>query len=322
MDITAKIYLALKKKKEDVILDLYIKDYEHSNFYFALVHNKKINKFKILFVPIDVIDDNSNISEYFCYQFIFLDQVEYILKTMNENEELYKDEIFRNRKTIGFDSYYVELNYYNKNKYTFKFSQYIDNEFIFLFDVIVVLFEYLPHIVSELCMKLLQDFDERNISIRYNYSIDYDLMDGCLDCFDDRNLSFDSIKYIEMIGNKYYIILNDKLVVFEYIRGKKILNISSLFDLYSSEHLTIIKAIRNNIEKKFSFILLDDIILICYGFFDGMFKIIGYDDISVNDNIRFISIDDDLKIELDNYCNNSLTGKEKNKLYEKLFEEK
>jgi len=138
MDITAKIYLALKKKKEDVILDLYIKDYEHSNFYFALVHNKKINKFKILFVPIDVIDDNSNISEYFCYQFIFLDQVEYILKTMNENEELYKDEIFRNRKTIGFDSYYVELNYYNKNKYTFKFSQYIDNEFIFLFDVIPV----------------------------------------------------------------------------------------------------------------------------------------------------------------------------------------
>ena len=99
MDITAKIYLALKKKKEDVILDLYIKDYEHSNFYFALVHNKKINKFKILFVPIDVIDDNSNISEYFCYQFIFLDQVEYILKTMNENEELYKDEIFRNRKS-------------------------------------------------------------------------------------------------------------------------------------------------------------------------------------------------------------------------------
>ena len=36
----------LKKKKEEVIIDLIIKDYDKSNFYIELVFNRKIDKFK------------------------------------------------------------------------------------------------------------------------------------------------------------------------------------------------------------------------------------------------------------------------------------
>jgi hypothetical protein len=318
MDIIAKIELALKKKKEEVVLDLYLKDYERSNFYFALVYNKKIQKFKILFVPLDAIDDMSKISEYFCYQFILLNQVEYILSTLNTNKNLYKDNSFRDRKTIGFDSYYVELNYYDDIIYTFKFSQYIDKDFLFLFDIIAVFFEYLPHIVSELCMKLLQDFDNKSISIKYNNSITFDLFYDNLDCFEKCDLSYDDIKYIEKIGNKYYIIIFDKLVVFEYVRSKKLLNIFSSFDLYGMEHLIIINAIRDEIEKYYSRILYDDIIFICYGFSNGKFKIIGHDDISISDGIRFDIIDDSLKNDIKVYCDNN--GKKG--LFKKIFEEK
>ena len=34
----------LKRKKEDIILDLYLKDYDSANYYFALVFNNKIQK--------------------------------------------------------------------------------------------------------------------------------------------------------------------------------------------------------------------------------------------------------------------------------------
>ena len=136
MDIIAKINLALRKRKEEVVLDLYLKDYEHSNYYFALVFNKKIDMFKMLFVPLDLVDSISKVSEYFCYQFIYLNQVEHILSTMNNNKHVFNDSKIIDRKTNEFDSYYVEINYYDKDKYTFKFSQYIDREYLFLFDIV------------------------------------------------------------------------------------------------------------------------------------------------------------------------------------------
>jgi len=51
MVMVQKIKKVLHKKNEEIIVDLYIKDYDKSNFYFALVFNKKVEKFKVLYVP-------------------------------------------------------------------------------------------------------------------------------------------------------------------------------------------------------------------------------------------------------------------------------
>ena len=319
MDIIAKINLALKKRKEEVVLDLYIKDYEHSNYYFALIFNKKIDTFKILFVPIDLIDDIKKVSEYFCYQFIYLNQVEHILKLLNDNFDSINN-MNLDRKTIGFDSYYVELNYYDKKRYTFKFSQYIDRDFLFLFDIIAVLFEYLPHIVSELCMKLLQDFNNNNISYRYNYSLELDLFNDDLNEFVDNNLSYDDINYIERLGSKYYCVLFDKVVVIEYVRSKRIVNISSCFEKYGSEHLLVIKAIRDELEKRFSQLVYDDLVYFCYGFESGKLKILGNSDIDIEDYIKFSYIDDILKSKIDDYLDSNYSKKEIKRIYNNLFE--
>ena len=77
----------LKKKKERVLLDLYIRDYNKSNFYIALVFNKRIEKFKVLFIPLDVCE-NKYIEDYICYQFIDISSVNYILNTINDNDKL------------------------------------------------------------------------------------------------------------------------------------------------------------------------------------------------------------------------------------------
>ena len=65
MNLLTKISNQLKKRKEKVIFDLYVKDYDHSNFYFALVFNGKIEKFKVLYVPLDAIESNEHVEDYF-----------------------------------------------------------------------------------------------------------------------------------------------------------------------------------------------------------------------------------------------------------------
>ena len=57
-ELKNKIINILQKRKEKVVLDLYLRDYDCSNYYFAIVYNSKIEKFKVLMVPLDAIDDS------------------------------------------------------------------------------------------------------------------------------------------------------------------------------------------------------------------------------------------------------------------------
>ena len=55
----------LKKKKELPIIELKIKDYNNSNFYLSLLYNQRIENFKVLYIPLDNIED-TKIKEYCC----------------------------------------------------------------------------------------------------------------------------------------------------------------------------------------------------------------------------------------------------------------
>ena len=68
----------LRKKRESVIIDLIIRDYNKSNFYIALVFNSRIEKFKVLYIPLDVCEYRY-IKDYVCYQFINVYLAEYII---------------------------------------------------------------------------------------------------------------------------------------------------------------------------------------------------------------------------------------------------
>lgn len=338
MEILNKIRLVLKKKKESVVFDLYLKDYDHSNFYFALVFNKKIEKFKVLYVPIDAIDKSEVIEEYFCYQFIFISTVNYLLETINDNEKIYKDEKFRNRKSLTTDSYYIEINTHVASKdYKFTFTQFIDDDFIFFFDVIVVLFEHLPNIVSELCNKLLVAFDSSQNPIKYTDSFDFDFSGDLnnlfdLDVINKCKYSYDDILFLENVGNSYYAIINNKLIVLSYLEGKKILNIySGDYDVLGPEVLIIMKAIKKEFFKDFYRLNVvkntDDFInnrgeyFLCYGVENGAFKVIGTNDsrqlaleLVEKKLVKILNCDESLKNDIYNYLKEKYKSKKINEL--------
>ena len=239
----------LKKKKERVLLDLYIRDYNKSNFYIALVFNKRIEKFKVLFVPLDVCE-NKYIDDYVCYQFIDIGSVNYILNTINDNDKLISSDKFRNRINKYINSYYIEINtHINNCDYKFVTTRYIPSEWLFLFDVIVTLFERIPAFMNELCREILAVFGNPNESIDYKYSVDFDLVNG-----DFSTLLFDTSKvhevlFLEYVGGKYFAIVDNVLVVVEY-NPRKILNLYCSSDDDSYIYSTLV-AIRNESYRKF-----------------------------------------------------------------------
>lgn len=335
MEILYKIKKALKKKNESIILDLYLKNYDKSNFYFALVFNKKIEKFKVLYVPIDAIDSEYNIEEYFCYQFIFLHTVNYILETINNGKEKFGDENSRRRANPALDAYYIELNLYDTPEdYKFTFSQFIEKDFVVLFDIIVVLFEHLPNIVSELCGKLLVAFAENADIVNYTDSYDYSFDEELSNLFSNdvikrKKYSFDDISFLEKTGNRYYAIIKDKLVVIDYMAGKNIFNVSSgVFEPLGDEVYIIAKAIKENIEKPFYRLQVtfeetseySETKLVkyylCYGISDLDFKIVNNDcdenltlDLIKKGRIKIMGTDSNLKNRIKSYLEETYEDK-------------
>ncbi len=300
----------LKKKKERVLLDLYIRDYNKSNFYIALVFNKRIEKFKVLFVPLDVCE-NKYIEEYICYQFIDISSVNYILNTINDNDKLIRNDIFRNKINKYINSYYIEINtHINKRDYKFVTTRYIPSEWLFMFDVIVTLFERIPSFMNELCREILAVFSNSNEAIDYKYSIDFDLVND-----DFSTLLFDTsevheVLFLEFIGGKYFAIVNNVLVVVEY-NPRKILNLycSSDDDSYI---YSVLVAIRNKSYKKFyKLMVVDDKhdfevgvaeYYLCYGLEKDKFLIISGDKLGTLDKSLYEDglikiLDSDLELD-------------------------
>lgn len=324
MDVVSKIKKILKKKKESIVVDMYLKDYEKSNFYFALVFNRKIEKFKVLYVPIDAIGEGEDIEEYFCYQFIFLHTVNYILTSIHENEKNIDDKNSLIRHSTKLDSYYIEINTnVHGESFKYTFTQYIDKDFLFLFDVVVVLFEHLPNIVSELCTKLLKTFQEDEDIVYYDGSFDFNLKEDTLDkLFLDRVINnckykYFDISFLEEFGNRYYAIINDNLIIIDTNLNKGILNVCcGDLDVLGDEVYIVLKAIQK--KKFYSFYRLevkegsDEKYYLCYGIEDENFLVITEGRV----DIVPLSLICKKKVKMKN-CSSYLDGKIKRYLEDK-----
>ena len=208
----------LKKKKESVVVDLYIRDYNKTNFYIALVYNAKIEKFKVVFIPLDVVDNE--IDDYVCYQFINVMLVNHILETIKDSKDRYIDSSVRDRVNKMIDNYYIEINtHVSSEDYSFKTTKYLPKDWVFFYEVILILFEHVPNVMSGLCKDILAVLDDSEDIIEYQMSIDFDLYKDDIDkVFKDELLD---VSYLEKANGMYFGIIENDLVIIDYIGNKK-----------------------------------------------------------------------------------------------------
>ncbi len=248
----------LKKNREEVVCDLRITKYGTNNFYLGILYNKKIDMYKVLYIPLDLID-GGKVKDFCCYQFIDLMSVNYILSSLKEKADEYQDVSFRENVNESIDNYKVEINInIDSCKYTFKTTRYIPKSWIFMFDMIVTMFGYAPNIVSGVCEDLLTLYKDEAEDIKWQESFKFDLLrdddDVLFKIFGRDVMDFKKISFLERINNKYYSIINKRLVIVEYEAG--ITNTYCIDSEYNEEVLTVIMAIRENEIKKFSKIML------------------------------------------------------------------
>lgn len=235
MGIEKKLLLVRKylgKKKEKIVIELIIKNYNQTNFYLALIFNSKIEKFKVLFIPLDIMD--SNVNDYACYQFINISMVNYILDIISNSKDLYISDKSRDKTNKNIDSYYVEINtHVGGEDYKFKTTQYIPKEWMFMYEVIVLLFEHAPNIVSELSMELLAVLNNSAERIEYKASFVFDLFNGDFDTLFTESSIVDGgkiyedgeVEFLEFVNGKYFAIVRGHIVIIEYNENKTILNL-------------------------------------------------------------------------------------------------
>lgn len=301
--IFSSIKKYLKNRKELVVLDLNIKNYNKNNFYIALVFNKKIEKFKIMFIPIDAVDNVNRIEDYVCYQFVNIYLVNHILETFGTYREKYKNKIFDLRNK-NIDSYILEITYHGGgDDLTFVATRYIPKEWNFMFESLVILFEHVPNIMRELCNEILIILNDEDFDIKYNKSVCFDLFNDDLDkLFNSKCLNYASdikINYLEMVNGKYFGIINERIIILEYIHSKKILNLYCSIDDAAIElyFYVIIKNIRLEKFIKFTKIrLFGNKYYLCFGYDKDGLKVIEGDSIKIlewklitDGSIKFIS---------------------------------
>lgn len=306
--IFSSIKKYLKNRKEMVVLDLNIKNYNKSNFYMALVFNKRIEKFKVMYIPIDTICEKDKIEDYVCYQFVNIYLVNYILETFGAYREKCSSKVF-DLKNNNIDSYYLEINYYGGNdNLVFMATRYIPREFEFMFESLVILFEHVPNIMRELCNEILAVLNDEKFDIKYNKSLTFDLYkDDINNIFLNRYLNLINdikVDYLERVNGKYFAIINSNIIIIEYINSKKILNLycnnSDSMEIY---FYIVLKYIREEKFIKFNRIkFLDNKYYLCYGYNDeglmviegSVLKILEWKYITLG-KLKFISeIDDNL----------------------------
>ena len=337
--ILDKIYRVIEKHNEDIIFELIIKEYDKSNFFIALVFNKNIEKFKILFVPVDAIEKKKSVEEYFCYQFVFMNIVNHLLKLISDFQE--------NSSKSNYDfsnkasEYYIEFNTYKPlNKSSFKFRQYINPEFNFFFDLIVTLFEHTPNIMNDLQRDILAQFSTKYELLKYNKTISFRIKTDDLNTiFNCSHFKFENIdiKFLQKIGDKYYAIVLDNKnyynkVLIDSSRGMLRIYSDKLEPLGEEVYLLMTK-IRESYEKKFyklEYIDNDEVYhLLCYGYnnIQDVFLVHNnlYDqEITLKDlcnkKVKLVDVDDSFKEMIIKLIKDKYVEKKANDIIDFVFE--
>lgn len=275
----------LKKKKEKIFLNLIVRKYDNVNFYMAFVYNMRIKMYKMVFVPLDIMDEG-NIDDYVCYQFVKVQYADYLLDIIRDYKHVYKNIEFRNRLNTNMDNYQIEMNLYHENlEYKFLATRYIPKDWDFLYEAIMVMFDHLPHIVNELCTEMLSVLNN-NLVVDYQLSYNFDLYKGeYSDIFDEHIISEGEklykdkeVKFLECVNNKYYGIVDDTIVIVEYNNRKKILNLYCNGEVDRVKIYAVLLGIIDEKFKKFYKVMVnkngDVSYYLCYGVVDDFVKVI------------------------------------------------
>ncbi len=186
-----KINDYLMKRGHELVMSIYLNDYNGNNIYIRLDFIRKLSVYKVVWVDLNFFNEK-NIENYINIQmmtkFISLRVVEKMMAIEDEGGYSNRDDILGDRVEI--------LTYFTDNQKEFVFDRFLPKKWDFLIDPLAMIFTYLPRSMEVFLNEIFASFD--GTEERYNYMkpIKFDFLKG------DMSKIFK--KHIITRGEKYF----------------------------------------------------------------------------------------------------------------------
>ena len=282
-------------KKNKLILELLLNNYDGLNIYIRLDYIKKSKIYRLSWFDLNDLDYYS-LKQIISYTYFTEDMVSFIIDTFKNKEIINED--------IKLEDNQVKLKVYiNNYLYTYTFDKYIPKNWAFLSRIFIMIFNNIPRNYQKLLFKLHAELLNDVTRYEYKKEFSFDLFN------DDINNIFayqiiergqkyyeeNKVKFLEKIDDERYFAsvegTENYLVVIKYNEENKKMQVycSCPCEFYCKHIYAVILSIRNNKFNRFYKIyyknpnisLIDRVVnydyQLCMGIIEKNFLIINND---------------------------------------------
>lgn len=304
-------------KKSNLILEIFLLDYETFNIYIRIDYIKKLNIYKLRWFNLEVLDLNK-IEKYMGSEYINSNTLDYILSILDGKNNNYHEASEKNA---------VIFNCYFGDGYHYQFSRFIPKQLSFLSDIFSIIFSNLPRKLEDFLYELHAEIMVTKSRYEYQDEFIFDLYkDELSSIFNNqvvergkRYYRENKVEFLEKIDDKYYSVVSGTEKYLCVIKYDENINKMQVYctcpcEFYCKHTYAVIRAIRDNKFKKFYKILYinnnDNLVgnainskyILCSGLEDEYLEIINkYGEIELvpifdsKDKFNFKILEDDEK---------------------------
>lgn len=225
-----KINEYLMKRGHELVMSIYLNNYNGNNLYIRMDFIKKLSVYKIVWVDLNFFNEKK-IEDYINMQmltkFLSLRIVEKMLEIKDNGGYVQNDRIIGDRVEI--------LTYFSNNQKEFIFDRFLPLEWEFLIDPLAMIFTYLPRSMEVFLHEMVAKFDGNEERYNYTKPIKFDLLKDEMDSLFKRHVIVrgkkyfedGNVKFLEKIENKYLAIVQNEeehpyLVVLDQVKDEHV----------------------------------------------------------------------------------------------------
>ena len=264
MDIN-KLMDKIKKyfKKDKLIAELYLENYEEFNIYFRIDYIKKHKTYKLSWFDLNLMD-SYEIDKYISQEYIPEPIIKHIIEFYSnltlENKNYFEEEFIK-------DKVYLKVNTKTKTNEYFEttFYKYIPFEIKEVSDIISIILNTAPRKLQEFLFQLHAKLNGEETKYNYKTKIIFDLYKGDIDSLFQLQIkpkgeiyyNEGKVLFLEKIDSRYFSIVagnqNIYLNIIDYDEEKKEMSVhcSCPCDFYCKHLYASLKAIQNKKYNKF-----------------------------------------------------------------------
>lgn len=252
-----KINDYLNKKGHELVLSVYLNNYNGNNIYIRLDFIRKLSVYKIVWFDLNFFNEK-NIEMYVNSQmltkFLSLNLVEKMMSIKHEGGYVTDDKIIGDRVEI--------VTYFTDNQKEFVFDRFLPVEWEFLVSPLAMIFSYLPRSMDVFINEMFAKFDGTEERFNYKKPIRFDIEQGKFEDLFKKHVATrgevlyedGKVKFLEKFEDRYMAIVEDEnrvhLVVIDQLKeNEALLWCDCKCDFYCKHIYAVFKAIRN---KKFN----------------------------------------------------------------------